>query len=367
MVLAIDSYPKRSIDQDSALLDLSWADDEREVLGIDANTLAKELLQKDFKIAFEQMTDYRVFDPYGSDELHQVVSDYFNLESNGFGLVTGAGVTSLLHSLSAFVRNAKAVVFGPTYPDFPHWINMSGGVAVAASNLMDFKRKISSDPTTFRAVYLERPSLYSRQFEHLEAVAEICKVSSASNLTVIIDESNANYYPPSFSSASLIPMHSNLVVLRGISKAYCLGGFRIGLCLHSKHLDGFVKLLVPPLLASSASLIMCRRLLGMGDVGHSLRRRIAVRRKTCQPKLEAFLGATAFKGSLGTPYLIFENESDLNNRCAAAGIRGKLQPNWENTNGTQSRKYRICLPLSNNKFLSFQDAIQRGEAKILQA
>jgi histidinol-phosphate/aromatic aminotransferase/cobyric acid decarboxylase-like protein len=199
-------------------------------------------------------------------------------------------------------------------------------------------------------MFLERPSLMHDHYSDLHELERLCKSAASSNTIVVIDESNANYYPPSFSAANLLPETENLIVLRGLSKAYQLGGLRLGYCIASQTLNDALRFVVPPLLVSSLSLGIGARLLKLGDITQPLRDRIAAHKRAARPWLEARLQAEVTTSSEYLPYLFTSADADTIHRLEACGIRGKSHSVWSAAAEKVRQVYRISVPLRSDRF-----------------
>jgi len=269
-----------------------------------------------------------VQDPYGAKRLGPVVADHFGWPHGDLGVTTGAGVNSLLHGLSGLARGSRVCVCGEVYPDFPHWVGRVGATCIQvrdAENLPDF-----AGPGP-HVVFLERPSLTGNHFQDLDAVRSLCREADRRNAVVIIDESNANYYSPEYSAIGLIPQVRNLLVLRGFSKAYGLGGLRLAYCVGSTDLDNFVRSVVPPLQAAPLSLRIGMMLLGLGDVGGPLRDRISAHKARVEVMLAAAGLGGVIPSSSGLPYFFLDTRADDGAsvaRLVLAGIIGKYLSAW---------------------------------------
>lgn len=330
MPLAVSSYRELDLADGEGRLNLAWTVDERDFLGADLDAVISEEVEAEAREGLPFVDSYFVQDPYGAELLGPVVASLLGVE--GCSVTCGAGVISLLHSLSRLARGGVVCVLGQTYPDFPFWVERAGG------------RCVAGPATGGSLVFLERPSLAGDRFADLSEVAELL----ATGALVVIDESNANYYAPAFSAARLVAEHENLVVLRGLSKAYGLGGLRLAYCVSSRALEPAIRDAVPPLLASSLSLRIGRRVLELGDVAAPLRERIAAHKGETAELVRAagFHGVVASSEHL--PYVLLSRpEAGARERLDALGIGGKLHPLWPEP--SDGRPYRLSAPLRDDR------------------
>src|SRR5262249_17959440 len=142
---------------------------------------------------------------------------------------------------------------------------------------------------------------------------------------VLIDESPASCLGPTRSAARLIHEVDNLVVVRGLTKAYSCPGLRIGFALTSEIIAPRVRELVPPLQVSELSFRAALRLLAAGDVFARFRARVAA----VKPMVTALLETNGFEVIRGHPelpwVLVRDPQQTASERIRRLGIRG-LRP-----------------------------------------
>ncbi|MFH8337121.1 aminotransferase class I/II-fold pyridoxal phosphate-dependent enzyme [Streptomyces sp. AM6-12] len=350
MPLAIGSYEKLGVLTDGAdLLNLAWTQDERDLLGADVMTVVAQELTAEVAEALPYTGDYMVKDPYGEGVLGPVVADFFGRPGWSASVTCGAGVGPLLHDLSLLAAGATVEVLTDVYPDHPHWVARAGGRCVPFG---------AGPPGDI--VLLERPALADDRFAGLDAVRELCTDTAERGAVVLIDESNANYCPAGFSAANLAAEVSNLIVVRGLSKAYGLGGVRLGYCVSSAALTGAVRGVVAPLGASSLSLRIGRRVLGLGDVTSGLRARIAANKPYVRDLLTAAGLPEPVAAADGLPYVIFpEKPQVVVESLLSRGIQGKVQPVWSARTGALVAVGRLSVPLAAHRLAELESRLDR--------
>jgi len=348
--LAIDSYGDlKALGDSASLLNLAWTIDERQCIGINLDDLIAAELKAESSEGLPFMNRYLVDDPYGEGLLSGPVRAYFANSDWSPCIVSGAGVISLLQALAALTRDTQVHVVGNTYPDFPHWIHVAGGVHTSQRGQAEM-------------IFLERPSLMGDQLDGLGDVRKLCFSASERGAVVLVDESNANYRPPAFSAVNLTAEVDNLIVLRGMSKGYGMGGLRLGLCIASELLQGRVRKVVPPLLASSLSLRIGARILSMGDVAEPLRERIRVNRDIAKALLVG-AGFGVVDASEGFPYLFLRGDpSKVLPELEARGVLGKSHMIWSSSDRSVQVMPRVSVPLSEARMEILQRALS-GSAR----
>ncbi|MFF1560691.1 aminotransferase class I/II-fold pyridoxal phosphate-dependent enzyme [Streptomyces sp. NPDC058279] len=198
------------------------------------------------------------------------------------------------------------------------------------------------------------------RFSDLGEVRQLCEAAARQSAVVLVDESNANYCPPAFSAANLAPDVDNLIVARGLSKAYGLGGLRLGYCVTSAATTGLVRRVVPPLQPSSLSLRIGRRVLEVGDITEELRSLIATNKRRTQDLLTAAGLASARPAVDHLPYIMVPDRPQAAiEHLAAHGVQGKLHPFWSAWSGEPSTVGRVSVPLDSGRLVTLDRQLGR--------
>jgi len=280
-------------------------------------------------------------------------------------VTTGAGVGPLLRDLSGLGGPSPVYVATEVYPDLPVWLGRAGRRRVPGglieppgmSNDDMLTRHLAAIAAyTPGLVFLERPALRGSPTDELPMVRQLCDAVADRGAFVLVDESNANYCPPDYSAATLLADTGNLVVLRGISKAFGLGGIRFGVCLSSNAATSWVREVTPPLQASSFSLRVGAAILAAAtDPSAGLRARIgAHRRRVIDALANTDVGPVAAAMS-DLPYVLFASTPQPSlNRLREAGIQGKLHMTWGSAGPRSTAVGRVSIPLSETRLREFE-------------
>jgi histidinol-phosphate/aromatic aminotransferase/cobyric acid decarboxylase-like protein len=354
MPLAVDSYRDAdALADDAGLLSLAWTLDERSQLSVDLDAVISRELEAEVREDLSAINSYLVRDPYGETFLGPAVEAFFRLEER-ISVTGAAGVNSLLYCL-ARAGGGDVYILGETYPDLPHWVQRFHRRCVSHDPQLPvgehLRRAARSEADL---IFVERPGLILDPFADLADLEALCREVAGRSAIVMVDESNANYAPPAYSAVNLTGAVENLVVLRGFSKAYALGGLRLAFCVTATALATRVRSAVPPLLASSLSLRIGRRILELGDVAAPLRQGIPEARA----ELGRSLGAAGFCGlpaSRYLPYVLLEDGDSTRSRLRARGIIGKSHLIWSGQTMSTRSLYRLSAPLSAGRM----DALHR--------
>lgn len=349
MRLAAETYPAPDLLRDGPdLLSLAWTSDEQSVLDVDVPRFIQDQLQDEVADALPCISSYPLWDAHAEAALAPQIAKFFQLTGPVPAVLAGAGVGSLLAALAAQCRSGPVRVIGTTYPDFPAWVDRLGGVFASHDTRAGIGEQIrSAGRDQPSIIFMERPQLFHSEELSADDVVGICR--SVPEAMVLVDESNANYCPPEYSLVPRVAELSNLAVLRGFSKAYQLGGLRLGYCVASREVADRVRKLIPPLLASPLSVGIGSAILELGDICRRLRHRVLEARDRSEELLRASGWPPDQEAMRALPYLLYDsgNEGAIE-ALEARGIRGKRHMCWRVDTGL-STVYRLSVPLTKER------------------
>jgi histidinol-phosphate/aromatic aminotransferase/cobyric acid decarboxylase-like protein len=362
MPLAISSYDRLETLADAqGLLNLAWTLDESELLAVDLKSLVSLALETELRDGLPYIQSYLVKDPYGEQLLGPAVATFFAQTGWSCGVTCGAGVISLLHALARLTGGKPAYIVGDVYPDFPCWVERSHGRCAATPELGVAEHARRAAALGAALVFLERPSLMGDRCAELADVQLLCAGAEPGGALVVIDESNANYYPANFSAVNLVARLPNLAVLRGFSKAYGMGGLRLAYCVTSRAWTERVRALVPPLLAASFSLKVGKAVLEEGDVAAPLRARIKEQKEETRRILAAAGLGEPLSSSEYLPYVFLRNSPEhIRSRLESRGVLGKFQAVWSEATSDVSYLYRLSAPLRRERMALLRQQLGAG-------
>jgi len=337
--LAVRHYAGLSLADGAELVNLAWTSDERPLLGPEIDRVLADAL------AAHLTHSESTVDGYGGAILGPALRPTFGLPDS-VRITAGPGVGPTLSFLARLVAGRRAYVIGNTYPDFPYWVSQSAGETVAAPA----DRPVAEHAAAARrcaaaVIFLERPSLTGDWFADAAELARLC--AELPDRLVLVDESNANYCPHEFSAVRQVSDTPNLVVIRGLSKAYGLGGLRLGYCVSSAAAADRLRQALPPGSVSRLSLELGAAVLALGDRTAGLRS--AVRRSRLE--LAGWLAGIGLEqvvaASEHLPYLLVWDATDaIEQRLTSRGIRGKRHPMRLPPPGRHGDPYRLSVPLA---------------------
>ncbi|HEV7990875.1 MAG TPA: aminotransferase class I/II-fold pyridoxal phosphate-dependent enzyme [Gemmatimonadaceae bacterium] len=338
-------------------LDLRYAPDEAALLDHDVGAMWEAVVRRSAGAGSALASHYAVDDPYGGVRGAPVVSRFFNVGLSAEQVTFGAGVTSLLHALSGLADHG--VVMSPvlTHPDLDTWSATRGGRVVPLEG-PPLRDQLSLALARVRPTLLhfDRPDFLGQmldldELEHLLAVAE------RAGTIVLIDESAAQYLGPSGSAGRLVNRVGNLIVLRGFTKAYSLGGMRAAYAVASRELASTVRTLVPPLQVSELSLAVALELLRAGDMFAHVRARVcAVKPIARQVLQDAMLSVIATREEL--PWLgVRDTEQRTSAFLEQRGVFALRPPATGRQPSAGTDVLRLTIPLSDDRIALFSQLL----------
>jgi histidinol-phosphate/aromatic aminotransferase/cobyric acid decarboxylase-like protein len=240
---------------------------------------------------------YPVDDPYGGVRGAGPVGRFFGVELAPAQVTFGAGVTALLHALAALAHGGTVVAPELVHPDLEVWAAGRGARVELVPGRGGADALIAAVAQAQPAlVHFDRPG-FGNELPTLEEVERIAAAAAAAGAAVVVDEAPAPYLGASASAARLVGRVDNLIVLRGFTKAYSLGGMRAGFAVASPAIAARVRAVVPPLQVGEAALAVALRLLDAGDVFETLRARI----RATKPRTLDLLARAGLQVAAGHP------------------------------------------------------------------
>jgi histidinol-phosphate/aromatic aminotransferase/cobyric acid decarboxylase-like protein len=308
----------------------------------------------------EVVGQYPVSDPFGGLRGAPVVSRHFGCPIAAHQLTFGAGVTSLLHDLAGLADDGPILAPALVHPDLEAWA-AARGVGV----------RLVEEPATFRPLlealdtvqptllHLDRPA-FAAGIYTLNEVAALARAASTVDAIVVVDESAAPYLGPADSAIRLVGSVGNLVVLRGFTKAYSLGGLRCGFAVCAEGVADQVRELVVPMQVSELALLGALRLLTAGDILGPLRARIRTVKPAFAEQL-AGAGLDVDHGHPDIPWVVVADAAGSATRfLAERGIRGLLPLAAPATTLPRAGLLRLTVPLSARRIALFNDLMSAG-------
>ncbi|HEU0077607.1 MAG TPA: aminotransferase class I/II-fold pyridoxal phosphate-dependent enzyme [Longimicrobiaceae bacterium] len=255
-------------------LDLRYASDEAELLDPAPTAVWEELVRSAGHGGAEVVAAYPVDDPYGGERGAEAVGRFFGVALAPRQLTFAAGVTSLLHDLAGMADGGPVAAPELVHPDLEAWALARGSEIRLLPGDATRDRLIAHLEAVRPALlHLDRPDFLGR-FLPLDELEAVARAAARLGATVVIDESPAPYLGPEASAATLVGRVDNLVVLRGFTKAYSLGGMRAAFAVASPGAARRVRELVAPMQVGELALQAALRLLAAGDVFARLRERV---------------------------------------------------------------------------------------------
>lgn len=342
-------------------IDLRYAPDEAGLLDPSPAEVWEELVRSAGRGGAGVVAAYPVDDPYGGVRGAAVVGRFFGVPLEPEQLTFAAGVTSLLHDLAGLADGGTVAAPELVHPDLPAWAAARGSEVRLLAGAPAGDRLVRHVEEVRPAlVHLDRPDFAGRHLSLAEAEA-VAAAAAAVGAALVIDESPAPYLGPGESAATLVPRTTNLVVLRGFTKAYSLGGMRAAFAVASPGIARRVRELVAPMQAGELALEAALRLLAAGDVFVRLRAHVAA----VKPRVAALLreaGLEALPNDGRLPWMALRDPGGTASRfLEARGIRALRPSPVPVFPEPRPEVLRLTIPLSAGREALFR-ALLRGEA-----
>ena len=328
-------------------LDLHWTPDEAEFLRPTTQELWQQWWPASVSDQLELVADYGLPDPYGGHRGAGVLSAAHGVSLDAGCITFGAGVTQLLAALSALADGGRVATAPFGHPDLAAWARASGSDVLVVDSWADLDAV-----RTCSLVVLDRPGATGEVQDPAE-LARLC-ARLTSTAVVVVDESYANYLGPNASAVPVTAEVDNLVVVRGFSKGYCLGGLRAGYAVCSAALAEQVRTRAVPMAVATASLEFGLRLIEAGDIFGPLRNRIAEVGPVVRTALER-LGVATSSSHPALPWLAAQDAAVASRVLRRAGISHK---SFRPAGGGGTDLVRLALPLSEARLQRFLDVVQ---------
>jgi len=255
-------------------LDLRYAPDEAAFLDPTPTSIWERFVGSAGHGGAEAVAGYPTDDPYGGERGAGAVARFFGISLEPGQLTFAAGVTSLLHDLAGLADGGAVASPELSHPDLAAWAVSRGcAVHLLAGPATRERLQAHLEATRPALLHLDRPDFLGH-FLPLQELGEVVRAVARCGAAVVIDESAAPYLGPAASAVGLVNDADNLVVLRGFTKGYSLGGMRTAFAVASPAIAVQVRELVAPMQVSELALLGAMTLLATGDVFSPLRSRV---------------------------------------------------------------------------------------------
>lgn len=304
-------------------LDLRYAPEEADWLDPRPASLWEDVVAGLPALGAGAAEHYAVDDPYGGERGAAGVRSAFGVVVGPGQVTFGAGITSLLHGLSALTDGRTLVTPALSHPDLGVWARARGASVWPVKGPLSVGAVIAAaDAAGPAVVQIDRPTFRGE----VATGRELELLAARTDGVVIVDEAGANYLTSRESAIDLVPELPNLVVLRGFTKAYSFGGIRVGLAVASREVAHEVRAVLAPLQVSELSLHVALRLLATGDPCARLRERI----RAVRPEIADVLRAADMRvwaGHPDVPAIVVDDAAGVASReLDRRGIRGLSPP-----------------------------------------
>jgi histidinol-phosphate/aromatic aminotransferase/cobyric acid decarboxylase-like protein len=330
-------------------LDLRYAPDEADWLDPSPRAVWEAVIAASAGLGAAAAEHYAVDDPYGGERGAPAVARCFGVAPEPEQVSFGAGVTGLLHGLASLAGRGTVLVAPLAHPDLGAWARSRGArIVTAPATGADALARATAD-TGPAVVGLDRPA-FGGEMMTLEDVAAVAGAAARAGGVLVVDEAPATYLDPAASAIRLVASTPGLVVLRGFTKAYSLGGMRVGYAVASPDVAARARAVLAPLQASEPALAVALALLDAGDVCTRLRARIHAVKPVTVALLEA-AGLRVRPGHPDIPAVTLDNEGGV----AAATLAGAAIAALDA--GPAAGILHVRIPIGDDRIAALRDAL----------
>lgn len=174
-------------------------------------------------------------EPYG-ESLVTALASHTSLPENQ--IMVGAGTTELIHTLFETLGYENATIITPAFGQYTDAANRFGiAIEEVPLSTADFIFKadvLEGHDVADRSIWLTNPGSPHGVCIEREEIEKLLNMLPDSS-TLVIDEAFIDFVPEK-SLAPLLNEHSNLIILRSLTKFYAMPGIRVGYLLVSPEL-----------------------------------------------------------------------------------------------------------------------------------
>ena len=341
-------------------LDLRYAPDEAELLTPAPSEIWETLVHSSPAAGADIVGGYAVDDPYGGERGSLVVGGYIGRPVRAGQLTFAAGVSSLLRDLAGLADGGTILAPAGVHGDLEAWAAAEGcevrlveepaGAAAIGAALAAARPAL---------LHLDRPTFAGDLLE-LDELEQLTATAATLGTIVVVDESALPYFGGRESGAVLANRTHNLVVLRGFTKGYSLGGMRVGYAVASPPLARRVRELVAPLQVGELALQAAFRLLAAGDIFLRLRERAAAVKPEVVELLEG-IGLAVRPGRPELPWVAVDDpDGEAFRLLERRGIRALRPVQAPQAAPGTADVLRLTVPLAEDRLAAFRRLILDG-------
>jgi histidinol-phosphate/aromatic aminotransferase/cobyric acid decarboxylase-like protein/ubiquinone/menaquinone biosynthesis C-methylase UbiE len=307
--------------------------------GVDA------LLAKAARYAFD--------DPYGEHRAADSLLAYHKVRVPSGSVTFGAGISGLLRQLALLATGGLVLMERSSHPDFGLWA-AAGGASISlyeaeeieGGGLLDKIHKCCP-----AVVVINSPTIHGFLLTEDRLLA-IANDAAAIGAVIIVDEAYSNYLGPSGSLVPFILDIPNVIIVRSVSKGYCMGGLRIGYAVASPDISREIRDRISPLGVAELPFLFALNLLRQGDMFNRLRERVGEVKREVMASFDGS-GLKVYPGHRALPWILIEDRD--NAATALLGRRGIAARRLE---GEQEGEaiLRMSVPLDDRRISRFRES-----------
>ncbi|MFW6284397.1 MAG: pyridoxal phosphate-dependent aminotransferase, partial [Desulfosalsimonas sp.] len=265
------------------------------------------------------------------------------------GIIAGAGTTEFLYLLPRAAGIGSALVVGPTYADYADALAINGvrykffmressqGFTLDADRLKTAAKGVD-------AVFLCNPNNPTGGYTEIDLLTDL--VLALPETLFVMDESYLPFVSGAGEKSLARANLPNVVVLRSLSKMYCIPGLRVGFCAAPKGLAQTIRKHCPPwsvnAQAQQAVIFIAENQHTAGEHEEKTRQYLKDQRAVISSRLAGVPGLRVYDPD--ATFILLEGKNFTAAEMAAHMLDHRLLiRNCENFMGLDSRFFRISV------------------------
>lgn len=265
-------------------------------------------------------------------------------------IVCGNGAAELIYNICQLIKPKKALIVAPTFSEYEKGVKSYGGSVEYYIAKPENNFNVTSDIMECidgkDIVFLCNPNNPTGRLLPFKSVCQIVKECKKKGAIVFVDECFMDFAENGKSSAELVNLYDNIIVLKAFTKMYAMAGLRLGYVLCSQKIASKIYEIRQPWSVSVIAQELGLSALEDKEVKKRTREYISKGRNTlCNGLCD--LGISYFKSE--TNFILLRHKDDLKDRLLEKNI---LIRRCHNFKGLDNSYFRIAVKTEDeNKML----------------
>lgn len=167
-------------------------------------------------------------------------------------IIVGNGATELFYIIAHAFKKKHSIIAIPSFKEYED-------ATLMYEHKIEYIDINGEIPAHGDLVWICNPNNPDGKLWSLEKIEHLLRQNK--NRIIVIDESFINFLLGDNSSLPLLDLYSNLIIVRSMTKSYCVPGLRLGYMVTSKDLTAYIKNYVQPWAINSIAIAVGRKLI----------------------------------------------------------------------------------------------------------